>query len=435
MSSSEVNSYNNDNALTTPLMSEEEQQTPITSSSIPQRLLDRDAMFHQSRGHWAIQRLSSSRRPPKAIRSLMRSIWEDWFHFLAHRPTIQLMGIIFACYALLVFSFAYIYLGVSLWGASWMNHQNGGSSAGGGDGDGGDVANFCDMDITNHMEALYFSLSTMTTLGYGVSDYYFGDCWTPLLLVLCQSCCAITFQSVAIGLLFQRISRGQKRGKSIVFSNQACILTVRGKRYLLMRVGELRKHSLIDVTVKCFAIQHVRCKMNGGEVETAHFVTRHVPLCYPNEDVNSHIFMNVPQVLCHCIDDPNNAPLLPSKDVWYDAQGNTHSSTDIQSYYRDVQLEIILHVKGTDGLTGQLVQARHSYSATNKDLAWNCTFSPCVSLPDETLLRRRRCCRGDNSIACQVDFSKFHEVQSVHNSNMEDCPYIPPDAMHNTKSK
>ena len=61
---------------------------------------------------------------------------------------------------------------------------------------------FCGMDINNHMEALYFSLSTMATIGYGTSDYYFGECWTPFILVLLQVFSAIVFSSLAIGLLF-----------------------------------------------------------------------------------------------------------------------------------------------------------------------------------------------------------------------------------------
>ncbi len=40
--------------------------------------------------------------------------------------------------------------------------------------------------------ALYFSLSTMATIGYGTSDYYFGDCWTPFILVLIQVFSAIS---------------------------------------------------------------------------------------------------------------------------------------------------------------------------------------------------------------------------------------------------
>jgi ABC-type sugar transport system permease subunit len=77
--------------------------------------------------------------------------------------------------------------------------------------------------------ALYFSLSTMATIGYGTSDYYFGDCWTPFILVLLQVFSAIVFSSLAVGLLFQRISRGQKRGRTIVFSDAAVIRKVGGR--------------------------------------------------------------------------------------------------------------------------------------------------------------------------------------------------------------
>lgn len=86
---------------------------------------------------------------------------------------------------------------------------------------------FC--SILLYCKALYFSLSTMATIGYGTSDYYFGECWTPFILVLLQVFSAIVFSSLAIGLLFQRMSRGQKRGRTIVFSDVAVIRKVRGR--------------------------------------------------------------------------------------------------------------------------------------------------------------------------------------------------------------
>ena len=87
----------------------------------------------------------------------------------------------------------------------------------------------CGMDITNVMEAYYFSLSTMTTLGYGVSDYYFGDCWAPLVFITLQVFISITFDAVAIGVIFQRLSRVQKRARTIVFSDKAIIRRIRGR--------------------------------------------------------------------------------------------------------------------------------------------------------------------------------------------------------------
>eukprot|EP00797_Seminavis_robusta_P000826 Sro1050_g235490.1 rectifier potassium channel 2 (377) ;mRNA; r:8186-9316 len=98
----------------------------------------------------------------------------------------------------------------------------------------------------------------MTTIGYGVSDYYFGGCWTPLLLVLVQVCTAITFDACAVGLLFTRLSRGRKRSKTVVVSNQAVVQVVQGIPYFMLRVGELRRFPLIDASVKLFCIRHER---------------------------------------------------------------------------------------------------------------------------------------------------------------------------------
>lgn len=100
---------------------------------------------------------------------------------------------------------------------------------------------FC--SILLYCKALYFSLSTMATIGYGTSDYYFGECWTPFILVLLQVFSAIVFSSLAIGLLFQRMSRGQKRGRTIVFSDVAVIRKVRG-RYVYVLFLKMDTHSI-----------------------------------------------------------------------------------------------------------------------------------------------------------------------------------------------
>lgn len=399
-------------------------ETQEEIESVQTRLLDRNAAFHQSRGHWGVRRLSQGARLRRisqvtretgGVRGIMRYLWEDWFHALAYRPTLQLMAIIFFSYAFVVFIFAYIYLGVSTLGAKITVNP-----------DGSTKDSFCGMDITNHMEALYFSLSTMTTIGYGVSDYYFGDCWTPLLLVLFQSCCAITFQSVAIGLLFQRISRGQKRSKTIIFSDKAVVRRVNGVPHFMCRIGELRRQHLIEVTVRCYCLKHERYLRSTGQVETAHFLTRHLKLHYPDENVGSHLLMSLPQVIVHCMD--TASPLVPKSGVWCDKDGRTHNDTssndEMMEYLSDRDMEIIVIVEGTDELTGQALQARHSYRWN--DLAWDYTFSPCVQpwTEDEgqtNWLTAHRCERRGDPI-CSVDFSRFHDI--VPAEDTEECHFV-----------
>ena len=426
----------------------------LLSRRLPTRVLDRDAAFYQSRGRWRVQNL---RREAARFRyeptgrqrrlPLSKRFWDDWFYSLAYQRTIVLMMILFVSYGGIVVVFAFIYLGVSVWGQETKVNPDGSVS----------VLPFCDMDIHDHMEALYFSLSTMTTIGYGVSDYYFGGCWTPLLLVLAQVCCAITFDAVAIGLLFQRISRGHKRGKTIMFSDRAVVQRVRDKLYLMFRIGELRHHQLRGASVKAYCIRHERIAISSVEgqgngttatIQTTHFVTR--PLVLMNEKLAGHgnVLMSLPQVLVHCLD--KSSPLA-QPNTWYDEDGIQHCATELAAqpfdkdkdsdpsqdvvavralqtsetaaFLRDRQAEIVILVEGTDELTGAAIQARHSYNGL--DLAWNHALAPCIFPYEEERfhLRESTWFRRRTLPTCVVDFNAFHDLTPV-SDNVNDSPYV-----------
>ena len=301
------------------------------------------------------------------------------------------------------------------------------------------------------MEALYFSLSTMTTIGYAVSDYYFSGCWTPLLLVIAQSCTAITFDAIAVGILFQRISRGHKRRKSILFSDKAVIRRVRGIPHLMFRVAELRHHQLLEATVRVYCIRHERhlatrlpeADNEDVEPETLHIETAHFasfPMELLNDGAGSHILMSLPQTLTHRLDE--KSPLSPTARVWYDKLGRAHrrdsdlpSTHDLDNFLRDRAAEIIILLEGTEALTGAAIQARHSYSVD--DLEWNKAFAPCVfpsNGDDETNGDTQRDSLNStwrsNAIplhVCRVDFARFHDTVDAPLDCLS-CPYVTPPA-------
>lgn len=289
-------------------------------------------------------------------------------------------------------------------------------------------------------------------VNHRVSDYYFGDCWTPLLLVLAQSCAAITFSAVAIGLLFQRISRGQKRSKTILFSDKAVIRRVKGVPYLMFRVGELRRHHLIEASIRAYCLRHERLPLNVSysngetvdrvrEIETTHFVARHLEFLLPDEMLGSHILMSLPQVIVHRLDE--RSPLVPPRPVWYDVDGHIHRSRDpsdnaigynnLEKFLTDRDAEIVVLLEGTDELTGSALQARHSYRGD--DIAWDHTFAACV-FPSGTRfeqeddvsrwgwLRQRRCPTHSGVPACTVDFAKFHDIVAVA-PDCDACAFVP----------
>mmetsp|Transcript_19161 Transcript_19161/g.26973 ORF Transcript_19161/g.26973 Transcript_19161/m.26973 type:complete len:360 (+) Transcript_19161:919-1998(+) len=297
------------------------------------------------------------------------------------------------------------------------------------------------MEITSYMEAIYFSLSTMTSMGYGVSDYYIGECWTPFFLVLCQMFCAITFNSIAIGLLFQRMSRGQKRGRTIIFSNKAVIRKVRGEHYFMFRVGELRRRHIIEAKVRAYCIRHDRyplekdelkdeglCGNNEINIETSHFVTYPARLINPDEKYGECLLMSLPHVVVHKLD--VFSPLMPPKPKWYDSIGNAHRSflmnrgqnnnntlehasrvrNEIIQFLSDRDAELIILLEGTDEVTGTTVQARHSYCWN--DISFDSTFATCVFPLSEYRLKRESKTICGNS----VDSLPLLKDQSGNNS-------------------
>ncbi|GMI01777.1 hypothetical protein TrST_g10413 [Triparma strigata] len=298
-----------------------------------ERVLDRSGYFKQSKGEWKILRKGGAWLYAPFY-------WDDWFHSLLNAPTRRIFALLFIVYLLSVLLFAFVYMLIAT------------------EGEGGDkvVGGGCGMDITNMMEAYYFSLSTMTTLGYGVSDYYFGDCWSPLVFITTQVFISITFDAVAIGVIFQRLSRVQKRARTIVFSDKAIIRRIRGRLFFMFQCSELRKHQLVEAHVRVYCVRHERAATNASgrnereesdsdgeedlrsysdgeaasskrrkeekfDVETAYFQTHNVRLQHPDDELGAFLLMALPNVVVHRIDEwsPLCAPAL-----WYDEKGRRH---------------------------------------------------------------------------------------------------------------
>lgn len=139
-----ASSPQDDEGLRTPLLPQNSNQSSRETSSFRQRrdlfsnqrLLDRDATFWQSRGHWGVQRLS--RRHPRRFLSRLWNDWifGDWFHRLAYQKTLVLMGILFVTYASMVVFFAFVYLGVSKLGSQTVVGPDGSKR----------VISFCHME-------------------------------------------------------------------------------------------------------------------------------------------------------------------------------------------------------------------------------------------------------------------------------------------------
>lgn len=220
---------------------------------------------------------------------------------------------------------------------------------------------------------------------------------------------AVTFDAVSVGLIFQRFSRGHKRSKTILVSSDSTVMRVQGDVYWMFRVAELRKHALLQTSVRAFLVYTDR-RRSHGSIETTHCVTK--PLRLQHEQFHGSILMSLPQILCHKVD--QESPLRPPNH-WLDAQGSLHLipatedfSADmetLQLYWSDRNVELIVTVEGTDELTGALIQARHSFTIQD-DIKFHRRFAPCVDA-DAT-----------------INFARFHETLPAANDYPDGYAHI-----------
>jgi len=227
----------------------------------------------------------------------------------------------------------------------------------------------------------------------------------------------------------------------------------------MFRLGERRKHHLIEATVRCYCVRHERIPnypihstndMNDEQsnnlakreqtldrdnnipdcIETTSFVSRQMRLLQPDDRFGSHLWMGLPQVVVHRIDE--NSPLLPSAPVWFDAGAGPHrypphppnissyskaNSRCIQDFMYDRDIELVVLVNGTDEGTGAATQARHSFKLC--DIAWNYKFADCV----HPYSRRQRSGPSSLDPVVSIDFSKFHDIVPAP-EDCDACAYV-----------
>ena len=111
-------------------------------------------------------------------------------------------------------------------------------------------ADKCGMDFSDHIEAYYFSLETMATIGYGTQDYFFGHCWEPLVIINVQVVTSLVIESLYFGIIFHRLTRGQHRSTTVLFSDRACVRRVGEAFFLVFQVCEVRRQTLLDARIK-----------------------------------------------------------------------------------------------------------------------------------------------------------------------------------------
>src|SRR5206468_2152868 len=99
-------------------------------------------------------------------------------------------------------------------------------------------------------DAFFFSIETLATVGYGemapASPY--GH-----IVAASEILCGLGFTAIATGLIFVRFARPKAR---IVYAEKAVVARYKGNPTLMIRIGNGRLSSLVDVNVRLWAMMN-----------------------------------------------------------------------------------------------------------------------------------------------------------------------------------
>ena len=213
------------------------------------------------------------------------------------------------------------------------------------------------------LDALFFSVQTMGTIGYG--NMYPRSPAANWLVVL-ESTVGLALMALSTGLVFAKLSRPTARVK---FSNQAVICPVNGVSTLMFRVGNERSNTIVNAEFHAVVARTERT----AEGDTFYRIYD-VPLARTRA-----LTLNRSLTLMH--------PITPDS-MFY---GQTAQSIMAQEY------ELSVMMVGLDDAAMQTVHAGHNYLA--KHIAFDARLVDVLTEHPN----------GDLTL----DLTRFHEIEPL----------------------
>ncbi|GJP47705.1 hypothetical protein CLOM_g6877 [Closterium sp. NIES-68] len=275
----------------------------------------------------------------------LTAYWSDLFHTLINIPNVRFYPLLLLVYSLLFGGFALPYY-----------YQS--------------VQYNCIPGVKNYWHALWFSVQSAMTIGFGGDLIPDPDCFTLNLLIALQSLAALIVAYALLGIVYTRFALPSRRASSLVFSQYMVLNEEDGVPRLSFRVANVRKHQLIEAHAQLLvAINNIMSEENE-----ALFKFSNLPILG-----GGFVFLALPCIITHAI--TKHSPL--------------HGMSLAMMERADI--EFLVLIEGVDAPTSAKLQARHSYSP--RDIKFNHRFCTMVKRSPSGIRR--------------VDFTKFHDMQPV----------------------
>ena len=151
---------------------------------------------------------------------------QDAFNTLANIPMTRVLAILVALYTAtwILFALLYWFLGAA-------------------------IDETCLETAATFPEALVLSIDTQTTIGFGNYSIK-ADCGSGIIVMIAQCLIGIILDAFIVAILVTKISQPGMRHKTIMFSDTAVVASRDGMPCLMIRVGDIRQHQLLEAKVQ-----------------------------------------------------------------------------------------------------------------------------------------------------------------------------------------
>ena len=187
------------------------------------------------------------------------------------------------------------------------------------------------------------------------------QCPFAIIVMSFQSILGVIIQACMAGIIFAKFTVPRARGETIVYSKNAVITLRNGALYLLCRVSDLRRSSLLEAHVRMLFVK----KEITEEGEVIPYYQFDLECGSELDGTNDRVLMFWPTTLAHKIDEESPLFELNPRDL-------------LQS-----QFEIIITLEGVTEETGNTIQVRTSYLPN--EILWGHHYDQNVVIYDKKL--------------------------------------------------
>ena len=241
----------------------------------------------------------------------------------------------------------------------------------------------CLINVGSFTAALLFSVESQHTIGYGYRSPS-SECSAAIFTVFIQFIFGLAVQCIIAGLVVAKLQMGSRSPKAILFSQKACIGKCKDNACIMVRVGNSGRSELAGARGFGIIIERQKTRTEEEKLTETY-------LEFLSENDSSNINLLWPAVI-HCA-----------------------IEEDVETFIaklRKPTTELIVTIEGTMCSTGQMLQLRTSYIASEIEVGKQFVdISPALVLNDE----------GRRGFYHEVDYSEFDVMQADENWDTKLC--------------